>query len=177
MQEYIHVRSNGLHDTRLEKLLVQLCRPSFISWQACHCQEHHLESWGPCRGPHMAGGAPGCIRDWLTIIVSLPVARVLKSITTKMTAIQANVVSATFYQPGVLEACERLVPKIALCFPQLSVCLFVRPHLSCAQYYVMHYYATAVYYCTNRFWRFGGQDTASKCRFVLPIRRKSDRQP
>ena len=33
----------------------------------------------------------------------------------------------------------------------------------------MRYYATAVYYCSNRFWRFVGQGTASKCSFVLPI--------
>ena len=78
-----------------------------------------------------------------------------------------------YYQPGARELAG---PKIALHFPRLSVCLFVRPHLSGAQYYVMRYYATAVYYCTNRFWRLAGQDTASKYRFVLPIRRKSGRQ-
>ena len=55
------------------------------------------------------------------------------------------------------------------------VCLFVvRPHLSRAHYYVMRYYATAVYYRINR---FVGQDTASECRFVLPRWRKSGRQP
>ena len=59
----------------------------------------------------------------------------------------------------------------------LSVCLSVRPHLSPVQYYVMRYYATAVYYCANSFWRFVGQDTASKCRFVLPRQRESGRQP
>ena len=42
----------------------------------------------------------------------------------------------------------------------LFVCA-LRPHLSRAQYYVMRYYATAVYYCTNCFWRLVGQDTAA----------------
>ena len=55
-------------------------------------------------------------------------------------------------------------PKIALHFLRLSV----HPHLSRAQYYVRRYYATAVYYCTNRFWRSVGQSTSSKCSFVLP---------
>ena len=69
-------------------------------------------------------------------------------------------------------------PKIALCFLRLSVRLSVRPHLSRAQYYIMRYYATAVYYCTNHFWRLVGQDsTATEYRFVLPRRRKSGRQP
>ena len=50
------------------------------------------------------------------------------------------------------KACKRLVPKIAFVFRVcLSVCLFVRSHVSRAQYYVMRCYATVVYYCTNRF--------------------------
>ena len=61
--------------------------------------------------------------------------------------------------------------KIALRFPRLFVCLSVRPHLSRAQYYVMRYYTTAVYNCTNRFWRLVGQDTATEYRFRLPRRR------
>ena len=74
--------------------------------------------------------------------------------------------SDSFYQPR--KAREPAGPKIALRFPCLFVCLSVHPHLSRAQYYVMRYYATVVYYCTNRFWRFVGQDTEGKCRFLLP---------
>ena len=50
----------------------------------------------------------------------------------------------SFYQPGAHEARELAGPKIALRFSRLS--MSVRPHLSRAQYYVMRYYATAVYY-------------------------------
>ena len=51
--------------------------------------------------------------------------------------------------------------KIALRFLRLSVCLSVRPHLSRAQYnyYVIRYYATAVY---SSFWRFAGQAIANE---------------
>ena len=80
-----------------------------------------------------------------------------------------------FYQLGACKAREPAGPKIALLFPHLFVCLSVRPHLSRAQYYIMRYYATVVYYCTNRFWRFVGQDTEGKWRFVLPRWRKSGR--
>ena len=74
--------------------------------------------------------------------------------------IHSLLILASQLLPAGSFAREPAGPKIALHFPPLSVCLSVRPHLSRAQYYVMRYYATAVYYCTNRFWRLVGQDTA-----------------
>ena len=65
-------------------------------------------------------------------------------------------------------------PKIALRFLRLSVCLFMRLHLSRAQYNVIHYYTTAV--CSS-FWRFIGQGTANEGRCVLPRLRKLRRHP
>ena len=44
------------------------------------------------------------------------------------------------------------------CFPRLFVSLSVRPHLSCAQHHVMHYY------CTNHFWKFVGQESLVCCQ-------------
>ena len=77
------------------------------------------------------------------------------------------------YQPGVRKAREWLVLRLLYIF---CVCLSVRPHLSRAQYCVMCYYATVVYHCTNCFWKFVGQSTASKFSFVLPRWQKSGRQ-
>ena len=48
-------------------------------------------------------------------------------------------------------------PKIALCFPRLSVCPSAL--IMCAIYYIILYYATAVYSCL---WRFAGQATANE---------------
>ena len=68
---------------------------------------------------------------------------------------------------------QRLLYVFRVCLSVcLSVRLSVRPYLSRAQYYIKRYYATAVYYCTNRFWRLVGQDTATEYRYVLPRRRK-----
>ena len=49
----------------------------------------------------------------------------------------------------------------------LYYCLFVRTSalITCAIYYVICYYATAVY---SSFWRFAGQATANEGSFVLP---------
>ena len=54
-------------------------------------------------------------------------------------------------------------PKIALRFARLFVCLFVCASalITCAIYYVIRYYATAVYS------RFAGQATANEGSFVL----------
>ena len=68
--------------------------------------------------------------------------------------------------------------KIALRFPRLFVCLFVclsvcaSALITCAIYYVIRYYATAVY---SSFWRFAGQATANEGSFVLPRWRKRGR--
>ena len=67
--------------------------------------------------------------------------------------------------------------KIALRFPRLFVCLFVctvcaSALITCAIYYVIRYYATAVY---SSFWRFAGQGTANEGSFVLPRWRKRGR--
>ena len=53
--------------------------------------------------------------------------------------------------------------KIALRFPRLFVCLSVCASalITCAIYYVIRYYATAVY---SSFWRFAGQATANEGR-------------
>ena len=67
-------------------------------------------------------------------------------------------------------------PKIALCFPHLSVCLFVCASalIMCAIYYVIRYYATAIY---SGFGRFSGQATANEGSCVLLRWRKLGRQP
>ena len=64
--------------------------------------------------------------------------------------------------------------KIALRFPRLFVCLFVCASalIACTIYYVMRYYATAVY---SSFWRFAGQATENEGSFVLPRWRKHGR--
>ena len=72
---------------------------------------------------------------------------------------------------------ERLVLRLlyvsaSVC---LFVCLFVRPALityAIYMYYVIRYYATAVY---SSFWRFAGQATANEGSFVLPRWRKLGR--
>ncbi len=64
--------------------------------------------------------------------------------------------------------------KIALRFPRLFVCLSVCASalITCAIYYVIRYYATAVY---SSFWRFAGRATANEGSFVLPRWRKRGR--
>ena len=67
-------------------------------------------------------------------------------------------------------------PKIALRFPHLFVCLSVCASalITCTIYYVIHYYATAVY---SSFWRFAAQATANEGSCVSPRWRKLGRQP
>ena len=63
--------------------------------------------------------------------------------------------------------------KIALYTFSASVCLFVclsvlycaSALITCAIYYVIRYYTTAVY---SSVWRFAGQATANEGSFVLP---------
>ena len=62
--------------------------------------------------------------------------------------------------------------KIALRFPRLFVCLFVRPHLSRAQY-ITSYVTMQLQY--SSVWRFAGQATANEGSFVLPRWRKRGR--
>ena len=73
--------------------------------------------------------------------------------------------------PGARVARERLVLKLLYV---LRVCLFVCASalITCAIYYVIRYYATAVY---SSFWRFAGQATANEGSFVLPRWRKRGR--
>ena len=62
--------------------------------------------------------------------------------------------------------------KIALRFPRLFVCCCASALITCAIYYVIRYYATAVY---SSFWRFAGQATANEGSFVLLRWRKRGR--
>ena len=63
-----------------------------------------------------------------------------------------------------LTSCERLVLRLLYVF---RICLFVCVSVlnTCAIYYVIRYYATAVY---SSFWRFAGQATANEGSCVLP---------
>ena len=84
------------------------------------------------------------------------------------------------FLPAGARAARMAGPNIALRFPCLSVCLFVclfvcaSALITCAVYYVIRYYATAVY---SSFWRFAGQATANEGSCVLPRWRKLGRQP
>ena len=60
--------------------------------------------------------------------------------------------------------------KIALRFSRLFVCASAL--ITCAIYYVIRYYVTAVY---SSVWRFAGQATANEGSFVLPRWRKRGR--
>ena len=84
-----------------------------------------------------------------------------------------------FLPAGARAACERLVLRLIYVFRVcLFVCLFVclsvcaSALITCAKYYVIRYYATAVY---SSFWRFSGQATANEGSFVLPRWRKRGR--
>ena len=81
-----------------------------------------------------------------------------------------------FLPAGAPAALKRLVLKIALRVPCLFACLSVCASalITCAIYYVIHYYATAVY---SSFWGFAGQATANEGSCMLPRWRKLGRQP
>ena len=76
-----------------------------------------------------------------------------------------------FLPAGARAAYKRLVLRLLYVF---RVCLFVCASalITCAIYYVIRYYATAVY---SNFWRFAGQATANEGGFVLPRWRKRGR--
>ena len=80
-----------------------------------------------------------------------------------------------FLPAGARAACERLVLRLLYVF---RVCLFVclsvctSALITCALYYVIRYYATAVY---SSVWRFAGQATANEGSFVLLRWRKRGR--
>ena len=76
---------------------------------------------------------------------------------------------------GARAARERLVLRLLYVFRVcLFVCLFVCASalITCAIYYVIRYYATAVY---SSIWRFAGQATANEGSFVVPRWRKRGR--
>ena len=82
-------------------------------------------------------------------------------------AVQHSIIG-TFYQPERAQR-ERLVLRLLYVFRVclfvcLFVCLCVRTYLV-RIYYVIRYYATAVY---SSFWRFAGQAIANEGSFVLP---------
>ena len=80
-----------------------------------------------------------------------------------------------FLPAGARAARERLVLRLLYVFcVGLFVCLSVCASalITCAIYYVIRYYATAVY---SSFWRFAGQATANEGSFVLPRWRKRGR--
>ena len=70
---------------------------------------------------------------------------------------------AKFLPAGARAARERLILRLIYVF---RVCLFVclsvcaSALITCAKYYVIRYYATAVY---SSFWRFAGQATVVLC--------------
>ena len=78
-----------------------------------------------------------------------------------------------FLPAGARVARERLVLRLLYVFRVcLFVCLFVRPHLSRAQY-ITSYVTMQLQY--SSVWRFAGQATANEGSFVLPRWRKRGR--
>ena len=87
-----------------------------------------------------------------------------------------GVLTSWFLPAGARTACERLVLRLLYVFRVcLFVCLFVScasALITCAIYYIIRYYATAVY---SSFWRFAGQATANEGNVVLRRWRKRGR--
>ena len=129
------------------------------------------------------GSAPSCTRKQAIVALPLPGGMWYSSRTWSRDVAHHNIgvdrhsvstygglIASGLFTSRSARSARTAGTKIALRFPRLFVCASAL--ITCAIYYIIRYYATAVY---SSVWRFAGQATANEGSFVLPRWRKCGR--